>query len=134
MSTPLLHKYQKRRLMLTLPSSTNNSCNQLPKLISDVVPHILQFCDAKTLSRCACVSRSWRTLANNNELWSELCKVRFGVLPTQLVPPPDPTRILYMMSHISLRETLSLGSNNARGGLGSRWNNNMIQVPVSLRR
>ena len=54
--------------MLTVPSSNNNSCNGLPKLISDVVPHILQFCDAKTLSRCACVSRSWRTLANNNEL------------------------------------------------------------------
>ena len=122
--------------MLTLPSSTNNnSCNRLPKLISDVVPHILQFCDAKTLSRCACVSRSWRTLANNNELWSLLCKEVFGVLPTQLVLPPDPTRMLYMMSHLSLRETLSLGSgsNNVRGGLGSRWNN-MIQVPVSLRR
>jgi len=117
--------------MLTLPSSTNNSCNQLPKLISDVVPHILQFCDAKTLSRCACVSRSWRTLANNNELWSLLCKEVFGVLPTALSPPPDPTRILYMMSHMSLR--ISLGSNNSRGGLGSGWNNNMIQVPISLR-
>jgi len=120
--------------MLTLPSSTNNSCNGLPKLISDVVPRILQFCDAKTLSRCACVSRSWRTLANNNELWSILCKEVFGVLPSQLQPPPDPTRMLYMISHMSLRETLSLGSNNARGGLGSRWNNNMIQVPVPLRR
>ena len=66
-------------------------------------------------------------MANCNELWTELCKDVFGVTPLSLTPPPDPTRKLYIMSHLTLREMLSLRSNGT--SVSSRWNNNMIQVP-----
>ena len=109
--------------LLALPPSTNCPC---PPLMSDVVPHILSFCDAKTLSRASCVCRSWSIMANSDELWTELCKQVFGVAPFELTPPPDPTRILYVMSHLKLRETLSFGSTGRGWGLTSRENN----IPV----
>lgn len=93
-----------------------------PFLISDVVPHILSYCDARTLSRASCVSRSWSMYASANDLWTELCKMVFGVAPFELRPPPDPTRVLYVMSHRKLRETLMLSSERSivplRRGLG----------------
>lgn len=46
----------------------------------------------------------------------------FGVAPFELHPPPDPTRMLYVMSHLTLRETLSLGKNGRRGAGG--WGRN----------
>ncbi|KAL3781532.1 hypothetical protein ACHAW5_005429 [Stephanodiscus triporus] len=65
-------------------------------------------------------------MANSDELWTELCKQVFGVAPFELTPPPDPTRILYVMSHLKLRETLSFGSTGRGWGLTSRDNN----IPV----
>lgn len=133
---PMPSSSHQHKLLLALPPSTNcpdafknmyQSTINLPSLISDVVPHILSFCDARTLSRASCVCRSWSIMANADELWTELCKEIFGVSPSELQPPPDPTRILYIMSHMKLRETLSLGSANVT----PRWGggrNNFIQV------
>ena len=53
-------------------------------------------------------------MSNADELWTQLCKETFGVLPSELKPPPDPTRILYVMSHLKLREALTLASNGPR--------------------
>jgi hypothetical protein len=60
--------------------------------------------DAMTLSRASSTCRSWNTLANSNELWNDLCKEKFGVLASELTPPPDPTRVLYVMSHLRMKE------------------------------
>ncbi|KAL3815878.1 hypothetical protein ACHAXA_010268 [Cyclostephanos tholiformis] len=84
--------------------SSTTYINNSPSLIGDVVPRILSFCDAITLSRASGVCRSWRIMANADELWTELCKEVFGVAPFELTPPPDPTRILYVMSHLKLRD------------------------------
>jgi hypothetical protein len=60
--------------------------------------------DAITLSRASITCKSWNTLANCNELWNELCKDKFGVMASELNPPPDPTRTLYVMSHLRMKE------------------------------
>eukprot|EP00984_Skeletonema_dohrnii_P030904 scaffold22777_cov86-Skeletonema_dohrnii-CCMP3373.AAC.6 len=60
--------------------------------------------DAITLSRASSTCRSWNRLANSNELWNELCKEKFGILASELTPPPDPTRVLYVMSHLRMKE------------------------------
>ena len=75
---------------------------------TEIIPNILSYCDATTLSRASCVCRSWSIMANANELWTELCKEVFGVTPQELTPSPDPTRILYVLSHRKLREVLSI--------------------------
>mmetsp|Transcript_15054 Transcript_15054/g.27350 ORF Transcript_15054/g.27350 Transcript_15054/m.27350 type:complete len:191 (+) Transcript_15054:130-702(+) len=135
---PISSSMNRRKLLLALPPSTNipaafNEMHQskvnLPSMmISDVVPQILSFCDARTLSRASCVCRSWSIMANANELWTQLCKEIFGVSPSQLKPSPDPTRILYVMSHLKLRETLCLGG--VAGGWG-RGNNNIQVISAS---
>ena len=86
-------------------------------LQEDVIPQILSYCDAITLSRASCVCRSWHILANADDLWTGLCKEVFGILPYELRPPPDPTRVLYILSYLKLRETLSFGRG---GGMSSR--------------
>jgi hypothetical protein len=95
--------------------TNNDSDTCLTTLLhEDVIPQILSYCDAITLSRASCVCRSWYKLANDDTLWTTLCKEVFGVLPIELRPPPDPTRILYILSYLKLRETLSFGSGGGR--------------------
>lgn len=103
-------------------SSKGGAVTTVPSLIPpDIIPTILSYCDATTLSRASCVCHSWSIMANANELWTELCKEVFGVIPHELTPSPDPTRILYVLSHRKLREVLSfcrtggdMFSNNGR--------------------
>eukprot|EP00578_Thalassiosira_sp_NH16_P023941 CAMPEP_0181093052 /NCGR_PEP_ID=MMETSP1071-20121207/9242_1 /TAXON_ID=35127 /ORGANISM="Thalassiosira sp., Strain NH16" /LENGTH=74 /DNA_ID=CAMNT_0023175265 /DNA_START=369 /DNA_END=593 /DNA_ORIENTATION=+ len=70
-------------------------------------------------------------MANADELWTELCIETFGVAPSQLRPPPDPTKMLYLMSHWKLRETLCVGG---AGGVGWGWNNNIPVISASALR
>mmetsp|Transcript_10651 Transcript_10651/g.16798 ORF Transcript_10651/g.16798 Transcript_10651/m.16798 type:complete len:217 (-) Transcript_10651:803-1453(-) len=107
-------------------SNINNNNN--PAVISDVIPQILSFCDARTLSRASSVCPSWNAMANANELWTELCVATFGVLPSELTPSPDPTRILYVLSHLRLRETLLVGNSG-----GGSWRNGGGVVGVAGR-
>ena len=94
---------------------------------TEIIPNILSYCDATTLSRASCVCRSWSIMANANELWTELCKEVFGVTPQELTPSPDPTRILYVLSHRKLREVLSI----CRRGGGMFPNGRASSVIVS---
>jgi hypothetical protein len=102
--------------------STDSCLTTLVLLHEDVIPQILSYCDAITLSRASCVCKSWYKLANADDLWTTLCKEVFGILPIELRPPPDPTRILYILSYLKLRETLSFGSGGGgrsrRHGMG----------------
>mmetsp|Transcript_27844 Transcript_27844/g.47332 ORF Transcript_27844/g.47332 Transcript_27844/m.47332 type:complete len:179 (-) Transcript_27844:2523-3059(-) len=133
---PICPSMNRHKFLLALPPSTNSPAAfrkmyqynvNLPSIVSDVVPQILAFCDARTLSRASCVCKSWSIMANANELWTELCKQNFGVAPSELKPSPDPTRILYVMSHLKLREALSCGGSGIGHGWGGRMSNS---IPV----
>mmetsp|Transcript_8140 Transcript_8140/g.17321 ORF Transcript_8140/g.17321 Transcript_8140/m.17321 type:complete len:201 (-) Transcript_8140:320-922(-) len=112
-----------RKLRHLLPPSDHDRDHPSHLLPEDTVPHILSYCDARTLSRASCVSRSWRSMANADELWNELCKETFGVAASELRPPPDPTRLLYVWSYERLREEFCRAARgNCRvGGGGGGW-------------
>eukprot|EP00584_Thalassiosira_punctigera_P003815 CAMPEP_0172541350 /NCGR_PEP_ID=MMETSP1067-20121228/12175_1 /TAXON_ID=265564 ORGANISM="Thalassiosira punctigera, Strain Tpunct2005C2" /NCGR_SAMPLE_ID=MMETSP1067 /ASSEMBLY_ACC=CAM_ASM_000444 /LENGTH=168 /DNA_ID=CAMNT_0013327373 /DNA_START=103 /DNA_END=609 /DNA_ORIENTATION=- len=132
---PISSRNRRKKPLLALPQSANDRADfdDLPRsLIADVVPQILSFCDARSLSRASCVSRSWSAMANANELWTELCVATFGVAPWELKPSPDPTRILYIMSHMKLRETLGgAGMRGSRGWGGTRGGGGVRTVSAS---
>ena len=109
-------------------STDDDSDSSSPVLLlqEDVMPQILSYCDAITLSRASRVCRSWHVLANADDLWTGLCKEVFGILPYELRPPPDPTRVLYILSYLKLRETLSFGRGGGGGGMSSRRSINGI--------
>jgi hypothetical protein len=118
-----------RRSFYYASSSSNDggAVPTVPSLIPpEIIPTILSYCDATTLSRASCVCHSWSIMANANELWTELCKEVFGVTPHELTPSPDPTRILYVLSHRRLREVLSF----CRRGGGMFPNGRMSSVIV----
>mmetsp|Transcript_13981 Transcript_13981/g.19855 ORF Transcript_13981/g.19855 Transcript_13981/m.19855 type:complete len:182 (+) Transcript_13981:273-818(+) len=109
-----LYNKQRPTRLLLLPPSSSCSHHDEPALVSDIVPHILSYMDAITLSRASSTCRSWNTLANSNELWNELCKEKFGILASELTPPPDPTRVLYVMSHLRMKEAFYGASSAVR--------------------
>mmetsp|Transcript_32017 Transcript_32017/g.47121 ORF Transcript_32017/g.47121 Transcript_32017/m.47121 type:complete len:142 (-) Transcript_32017:353-778(-) len=73
-------------------------------IADDVIPLILSYCDASTLCRASSVSSAWHSIANNDEMWERLCRERFGVSSRELNPPPDPTKVLYILSYRRLKE------------------------------
>lgn len=75
-----------------------------PHLPNEMIWNILQFVDAQTLSRASCVCRDWHDFATRNDLWETLCRDQFGVSASQLKPPPDPTKSLYIMTHIQFKD------------------------------
>lgn len=94
-----------------------------------IVPTILSFCDAVTLSRASCTCRDWRTLAACNKIWENLCRKKFGVSADCINPKPDPTKMLYVLTHRSLKEACRSDINpftgrarqsGLRGTLGQR--------------
>jgi len=114
-------------------SSSSSSSSSPVLLQEDVIPQILSYCDAITLSRASCVCRSWHILANADDLWTGLCKEVFGILPYELRPPPDPTRVLYILSYLKLRETLSFGRGSGGGGVSSRRSSSINGIPTIFR-
>lgn len=71
----------------------------------DILQNILSYSDATTLSTCSGVSREWKTLASKDSLWKDLCKVNFGICPNEIIPPPDPAKLLYVWTHKCFRES-----------------------------
>jgi hypothetical protein len=76
--------------------------------MNDVIPNILSYCDGKTLARAACVCRDWNSYAEDNKLWEQLCRAKFGVSASQIKPSPDPVKLLYILSHRQLRNICTL--------------------------
>lgn len=81
-----------------------NDDDSIPYLILDIVPTILSYCDARTVSRASCVCREWHAISLNNDLWENLCRNKFGVSAKEIKPSPDPTKLLYIMTHRRLQE------------------------------
>ncbi|KAL3761761.1 hypothetical protein ACHAWU_001277 [Discostella pseudostelligera] len=126
---PSSFKKQYYRSFYYASPSSSGADTTIPSLSPDIIPIILAYCDATTLSRACCVCHSWSIMANANELWTELCKEVFGVTPHELIPSPDPTRVLYVLSHRKLREVLSLSRRGVVGcgaGLGG-WSRAIVR-------
>eukprot|EP00804_Cyclotella_cryptica_P001405 CCRYP_020612-RB/>CCRYP_020612-RB protein AED:0.29 eAED:0.29 QI:331/1/1/1/0.5/0.33/3/206/169 len=87
----------------SLSSSSKQTHSTNPHLTTDVIPQILSYCDAQTLSRASIVCRSWYIMANCDTLWNRLCRHHFGVEAEELRPKPDPTRKLYVLSYRKMR-------------------------------
>jgi len=76
---------------------------EIPSFGPDIASLIMSFCDAKTVSRAACVCREWHQLSHCKQLWEQLCRAVFGVSAAELKPKPDPTKNLYILSHQRFR-------------------------------
>mmetsp|Transcript_20921 Transcript_20921/g.45297 ORF Transcript_20921/g.45297 Transcript_20921/m.45297 type:complete len:161 (-) Transcript_20921:135-617(-) len=113
MPKPMLHFIKSTNRNQTATTNNNNN----PTLTTDIIPLILSYCDAPTLSRASIVSHSFYHMATCNNLWNELCRDEFGVDSYELRPRPDPTRLLYVMSWRRLREMMMCvsGSGGSRG-------------------
>ena len=119
-----IHDPNLRKLLL--PTAGVTPTVDVP---SCIVPTILSFCDAVTLSRASCTCRDWRTLAACNKIWENLCRKKFGVSADCISPKPDPTKLLYVLTHRSLKEACRSDINpftgrarqsGLRGALGQR--------------
>ena len=119
-----IHDPNLRKLLL--PTAGVTPSVDVP---SCIVPTILSFCDAVTLSRASCTCRDWRTLAACNKIWENLCRKKFGVSADCINPKPDPTKLLYVLTHRSLKEACRSDINpftgrarqsGLRGALGQR--------------
>ena len=104
-----------------------HSDNGHPYLIGDIIPTILSYCDAKTLSRASCVCHEWRNIALSNELWENLCKHRFGVSSFEIKPRPDPTKLLYIWTYKRFREACREQYRDAFTGM----NVSLPTIPIS---
>jgi hypothetical protein len=96
-----IHEPNLRKLIF---SSNSMPSPDTPDVPSCIVPTILSFCDAATLSRASCTCRDWRSLAACNKIWENLCRKKFGVSADCISPRPDPTKMLYVLTHRSLKE------------------------------
>lgn len=87
----------------------DDTTTQNPPLIHDIIPTILQYCDAPTLSRFSSTCTLFRSMANNNDLWNRLCLEKFGVVAEELRPKPDPVRMLYVLQVRRMRDVMKRG-------------------------
>lgn len=62
------------------------------------------------------MSRLWCAIAGSDEFWEQLCQERFGVSPKEIDPPPDPTKLLYILTHRSLQTIKRSPSCSGLGG------------------
>ena len=68
-------------------------------------------------------------MANSNNLWDELCIVKFGIKPSELRPCPNETRILYIICYLRMKEAFygtGTGRTAIGGGGGGGETNNVI--------
>lgn len=93
------------------------SVDSLP---SDTLKQIFRFLPAPALCAAEMVCPLWRSIAAQDDAWwASLCEAQFGVSPDAFTPPPDPTKMLYVLQHSSLLSIKRGGS----GGSGGRLDN-----------
>jgi len=85
-------------------TDVNGTTTVAPTLVPCIVPNILSYCDAITLSRASSTCRGWHAIAQRDDMWENLCRNKFGVSAECVRPKPDPTKLLYILTHRSLQE------------------------------
>jgi len=50
-----------------------------------------------SLVKLSYVCSSWQRQSERNEWWEHLCTHKYGVKPSDLTPPPDPVKQLFVM-------------------------------------
>ena len=85
-------------------TDANGTTTVAPTLVSCIIPNILSYCDAITLSRASSTCREWHAIAQCDDMWENLCRNKFGVSAECVRPKPDPTKLLYILTHRSLQE------------------------------
>lgn len=88
-------------------------------LARETLSHVFRFLPAQSLCAAECVCPLWRELASKDDAyWSELCQLQYGISPENFQPPPDPVKLLYMLSHASFAEIKYGGGGGASRGAG----------------
>lgn len=111
--SPQSHRPQSRHHP-TKAGAPRASVDDLPR---ETLQLIFRFLPARSLCAAEMVCPLWRSIAaQDDDWWASLCESKFGVSPDSFTPPPDPTKMLYVLQYSSL---LSI----KRGGGGGKLNN-----------
>jgi hypothetical protein len=133
-SSPHYHRYSKPYKtaappLLLPPSTTAESSVESTAIIiaEDIIPQILSYLDAITLTKSISLTcKSWNTLSKCNTIWKNLCISKFGIDVNELIPAPNPTKGLYVISYLRMREAFYGDNLCAMMGMGRRRGNNNV--------
>lgn len=89
-------------ILLPLPPPSMN------EQLQDLLPTILSYVDATTLSTCAQVCRQWRAIEHTNQdyYWERLCRTTFSVSSYALQHPQPRPKALYSVIATQRRRLL----------------------------
>ena len=73
-------------------------------LLRDLLPTILSYADAYTLSQCTQVCQQWKLLSSRESYWENLCRKQFQVSSTQFNNPKPHPKDLYIKIHQQWKE------------------------------
>ena len=98
-------------ILLPLPPPSMNEQFQ------DLLPTILSYVDATTLSTCAQVCRHWHTLEHTNQdyYWERLCRTTWGVSSYALQHPQPTPKALYRVLLATHRRQLWSSQHDQHG-------------------
>lgn len=97
-SLQVMHSYEPPEALLELARALARRRMRRKAIKQDIhIPYeavnvAMQFMDADSLNAAAEVCREWNMLANQDELWKQLCRKSFGVCPSCIHPPPKVVR------------------------------------------
>jgi len=76
--------------------------------LQDLIPTILSYVDATTLSNCAQVCRQWKAIEHTNQdyYWERLCRTTFGVSSYAIQHPRPTPKALYILIDTNRRQLL----------------------------
>lgn len=81
----------------TTPASRRRRAS-VEKLPKETIKHIFHYLDANSLCSSEQVCSFWRDASKDDTYWVDLCRAHFGLCPSSLKPPPDPVKVLYMLT------------------------------------
>ncbi len=118
----VLHPTKHNRDLVPVPRNLPAALRRPPASIGtlplETLKQVFRFLPAPSLLAAEMVCRLWRDLASKDDAhWEELCKRTYGISPEQFTPPPDPVKLLYMLTYNSLTEIKYGSGGGSKGGL-----------------